>query len=153
MLWNDRLTACDCFGLTSRCVLVLRDLESNATFWCRPGRLLSQVGPCFYPTEPFHMLSLPPRPEKVSLEESMSGHLAILGRVEVSSELASLTASKGSVLRQNTILFVIEQIYKIIIIMKKNLKANSLQITMKLRKKTFLGIWKLLLEKWKLLWI
>ena len=44
--------------LTSRCVLFLVILSLNATFWRRPRRLLSQAGPCFYPTEPFHMLSL-----------------------------------------------------------------------------------------------
>ena len=41
------------------------------------------------------MLSLPPRPEKVTLDESMTGHLAILGKVEVSYELAWLTALEG----------------------------------------------------------
>ena len=47
------------------------------------------------------MLSFPLRQEQVSLDENMPGHLAILGRVEVSYELAWLTASEGSVLRQN----------------------------------------------------
>ena len=103
MMWNDRLIVCDCLGLTSRCVLFYVIFSiSNATFWRRPRRLYSQAGPGFYPTEPsFHVLSLPPRPEKVSFDENMPGHLAILGRVEVSYELAWLTASEGSVLRQN----------------------------------------------------